>query len=769
MNFLSYSLNGYGNALSFKDVGHEDIEQVEISMKRTNPTFKFRPGDKKLIKSVADHVKNIVDGNGKCKGLSYFKDQYDVPTKTQAEQNTTKEFGQHQTKTHFFLRKLMTIADQNANRNKHGYRYNDPELKMYASYLRMITGPLAYDTIQRNLECALPSLVSVNRYINASGCFMNEGILRTEELRLYLSERLLQPVVVLSEDATRITGRVQYDKRSNQLIGFVLPLNNATGLPIPFKYPARNAEEIFSHFSGINEVATFMNVIMAQPLANVPPFCLTIFGSNNKYTAMDVVQRWNYIVDELTKLGIKVLAISSDSDPRYNKAMRDLSGLGNKSQIDWFSSNAKLQSPFFIQDPTHIGTKMRNFLLSTLYASRTVPFGNYFVDLDHVHTLMEKVSKDQHLLTPSILNPLDRQNFNSVLRVCSERVTILLKDTVKKSDGTYQYLQIMRDIISSFMDPNLPPLQRIRKIWYSVFLIRMWREFIVASEEYTLKENFMSANCYACIELNAHELVKCLLHLREIDRPEFFCPFLFESQACESTFRQFRSFTTTYSTVISCSLKESISRVSKIHLQNQIVESTSTHFVYPRAKKSSPQLIDFKLPTKEEIFNEIQFCKKLAEITAVKFGLIGRKNKNQPCYPCRIKPNNNEAKQQRTKSKPQTSYARAPSYKLKFSDLKNIQLKNYARDVSSDAIDATSSYVEVVCDDGKRVVVKKTSLCWLLGPDCRKMSSDRLLRVRYSISNSTSKSKSKQKLNKHFIRSILKSCDPSKKKYKPKN
>lgn len=664
----------------------------------------------------------------------------------------------------------MATADRNANRNKHGYRYNDPKLNMYATYLRMIAGPLAYETIQKNLECALPALVSVNRYINASGYRMNEGILRTEELQLYLTERSLQPTVVLSEDATRITGRVQYDKRSNQLIGFVLPLNSANGLPIPFKYPARNAEEILNHFSGENEVATFMNVIMAQPLANVPPFCLTIFGSNNKYSSMDVARRWKHIVNELTEIGIKVLVISSDSDPRYNKAMRDLSGLGNKTQIDWFSSNRNLEGPFFVQDPTHIGTKMRNFFLSTLYASRIVPFGKYFVDLGHLHALMENFSKDQHLLTPSTLNPLDRQNFNSVLRICNERVTILLKDAIKNSDGTYQYLQIMRDVISSFIDPNLTPIQRIRKIWYSVFLIRMWREFIVSNKKYTLKENFISANCYVCIELNAHELVKCLLHLREIDRPELFYPHLFESQACESTFRLLRSFTTTYSTVINCSMKESISRVFKIHLQNQIVHSTSSHFVYPRSKKSCTQTSNHKLPTKEEIIKEIQFCKKLAEKTAVKLGLIKKINKNQSCYPCSIKPNV-ESKQQRTKSKPQTLplNARPPPYKLKFTDLKNIQLKNYARDVSSDAIDATSSYVEVVCDDGKRVVVKKTSLCWLLGPDCRKMSSDRLLRVKYSISNPTSKSKSKQKINKHFIRSVQKSCDPSKSKYSQKN
>lgn len=235
--------------MSFKDVEDDDIEQVEIAMQKINPAFKFRPGDKKLIKSTAEHVKNIVDGNGKFTGLSYFNDRNNPPAKS-----PVKKISEHQSRTHYFLSKLMATADRNANRNKHGYRYNDPKLNMYATYLRMIAGPLAYETIQKNLECALPALVSVNRYINASGYRMNEGILRTEELQLYLTERSLQPTVVLSEDATRITGRVQYDKRSNQLIGFVLPLNSANGLPIPFKYPARNAEEILNHFSGENEV-----------------------------------------------------------------------------------------------------------------------------------------------------------------------------------------------------------------------------------------------------------------------------------------------------------------------------------------------------------------------------------------------------------------------------------------------------------------------------------------------------------------------------------
>lgn len=73
--------------MSFKDVEDDDIEQVEIAMQKINPAFKFRPGDKKLIKSTAEHVKNIVDGNGKFTGLSYFNDRNNPPAKSPVKKN----------------------------------------------------------------------------------------------------------------------------------------------------------------------------------------------------------------------------------------------------------------------------------------------------------------------------------------------------------------------------------------------------------------------------------------------------------------------------------------------------------------------------------------------------------------------------------------------------------------------------------------------------------------------------------------------------------
>lgn len=360
---------------------------------------------------------------------------------------------QNKSRTHYVLNKLLVAADKNSSRKKEGFRYDD-DMKIFSSYVRMLTGPLAYETVQKNLPGALPALSSTNRYVRKSNCRLQEGILRCHELYLFLTSRNLPLLVSLSEDATRIVGRVQYDATTNQLVGFVLPISSSNGLPIPFIYQGRDANEIAKHFSGANPIASFVNAVMAQPIPGGPPFCLLLFGSDNRYTSADVANRWKYIAQELEKLNIAVLTISSDSDPKYNSAMRKLSLLGYESNIfegnEWFSCGENLNPPFYIQDMTHIGTKLRNFLLRTTNDSKKLPFGSkYIVDIKHLHKILETLPKDQHLLTAHVLNPADRQNFSSVLRICDKKVSNLIEKNVKNSVGTKKFLEIIRDVIDS--------------------------------------------------------------------------------------------------------------------------------------------------------------------------------------------------------------------------------------------------------------------------------------------------------------------------------
>lgn len=535
-NYFRYC--GFGRAISLKNIDDSAINDMEKFIRedvsnlipidsakedffgpfaRNPKRFVFLPGHRHLIRELSSHVKKVVDRNG----LKYFNtsnkfNETQTESETQSDEKPT-------TRAHLFLNKLMEAANQNASREKGGYRY-EKDVQLFSIYLRLIVGKLAYQTLQANLEAALPSLPTVDRYIRSSHFHIVPGILRTAELLQYLNERNLPKIVSASEDMTRIVGRVQFDSRSNQLYGMVEPINSKTGMPIPFCFPARFAEEIIRHFIN-GTVSAYLNVVMVQPISkNASPFCILLYGSDNKFTAVDVKKRWKYIDNELNKVGISVLSISSDSDPRYNAAMRDLSTLGENScgVAKWFSCNQNVTAPFYVQDMTHIITKMRNFILRTLWASKQVPFGNRTIDIAHVYVLLYKYSKDKHLLTESVLNPNDRQNFSSAQKLCSLKVTDLLNIGVDRAEATSLYLEMMRNIMNAFMDTKLTPIERIRAIWYPVFIMRIWRQFIENSWQLTLKDKFMTTNCYCCIELNAHALIFLIIHLKEINRADLF-------------------------------------------------------------------------------------------------------------------------------------------------------------------------------------------------------------------------------------------------------
>lgn len=696
---------------------------------------------------MVKYVNEIIERDGLKQALHHFTLKTDQDKKNARETATDSCNGNEKIeiqcqpgRTHFFLNKLISTANQNANREKGGYRY-DWDIKSYATYLRTLAGPQAYDTLQKNLECALPSLSSTNRYIQSSNFKIFEGVLRSEQLLIYLEERNLPLVVSLSEDATRIVGKVQYHSSLNQIVGFTLPTNAENGMPIPFAFPARNADEIIQYFSDKNSVSSLINIIMAQPISKAPPFCLLLFGSDNKYKADDVSKRWKYITNELSKVNIKVLTISSDSDPKYNAAMRELSNLGSETSksVHYFSCGQNENSPFFVQDTVHIITKLRNFFLRTSWNKKQLPFGNKFIKLEHLYELLDKFPKDQHRLTASILNPIDKQNFPSAQRMCDSKVISLLKDNVKDSEATIQYLQMMNNILESYMDPDLTPLERIRKIWYSVFIIRIWRQFIVSHKKYVLKDNFLTLNCFTCIELNAHSMVRIVLFLKKNNMSAFFLPDLFESQPCESMFRQFRSLTTTYSTVTNCTVKEATSRISKIQLLNEITHNTTSHFVYPRYIKNrdTETRNNFELPTAKEIFHEITKCEIDAIATAKKFKLITIAE-NKKKYVCKINPFKPKINNVFTGQNLQPNII-IDKHMFKQSYFKNIQLKDFSGKINPDEINENDPYVQVQCDENKKVIVKKTSLCWLLATDTRKLSSDRLYRVKLSTKSKISK------------------------------
>lgn len=137
-------------------------------------------------------------------------------------------------------------------------------------------------------------------YINQNKSQIVEGELRIKELLHYLETLKLEKCVWLSEDATGIVAKVEFDPKSNQMIGLVLPTDSTTGMPIPFSYMASNESEIYSNMK--SSTSTNVYLVMAQPLMkNIPAFVLQLFGSDNKFTTQNVLRRWQHIRSELER------------------------------------------------------------------------------------------------------------------------------------------------------------------------------------------------------------------------------------------------------------------------------------------------------------------------------------------------------------------------------------------------------------------------------------------------------------------------------------
>lgn len=534
-------------------------------------------------------------------------------------------------------------------------------------------------------------------------------------------------------------------------------------MPIPLMYKARNTEEIVRHFTNRISTASFENTVMAKPVGdeynNAPPFCLLVFGSDGKYGAEDVSNRWKFISNQLKQLNITDITFSSDGDPKYNSAMRKNSLLGCESRefngIHWFKCGDGLKFPFYTQDSIHIGTKWRNRFLKTINDPHMLPFGKkFFVQIAHIQQLLDHpdITKDKHQITPTTLDPNDRQNFDSVTRICSPEVSALLEKYVENSSGTIKFLELLRNFLEAYRNQSLEPLERVSKFWYSMFVVRLWKQFILKSKNYTLKNNFLTSNCFSCLEQNAHSLILIIRYLKTTNQPHLSKPWLFSSQACEGFYRQIRSFSTCYSTVTNCTVKEILERIHKIQLQCDISDDTSTNFIFPNRLKTcnSFKTSDFVLPTDAEIFEVIEKSKLQAIEDAIKFGFVSnRRNIN---LNCNIPPHGTIFKKSKESDEEEYDSDEAiEASMLVLSQLRKVNLPNYAEKFHDIEIDESSSYPEVF--GGRRIVLKKSSLCWLLRKNETKLSSDRIQRVKngFNIKKTRKRSIKKNKFKKKIL------------------
>lgn len=532
-----------------------------------------------------------------------------------------------------------------------------------------------------------------------------EGEVRSEELAHYLQSVGAPKSVWISEDATSIVPKVNYDVVTSQLVGLVLPIDKNTGCPITQSFMARTETEIIDNMKKEKSISAY--VVMAQPLdERLPPFMLQIYGTNNTFTGEDVSNRWKYYEKDLAKYGISVAGYSSDADSKLLSVMcqRTMSGEAH-----------------VVQDSIHVATKGRNRLLNP---NVQLKMGNSKISVEHLKTLMKIVPKSIHGLTLHDVCPNDRQNFGSFEKIIEPRVLNSLKVNVPDSQATIKYLNLFHDIISSYMDHNLDPIERIIRIWRSVYFCRIWRESTIRSKYHKLAKNFIASPTYKCIEINARNLIELIRKFRDNNTSQSFIPPLFQSQTCEKSFRQFRSMGTTNFTRINFSVLELLYMVGRVEVQNEILhfKLLNENIVFPKLEVDTRRTKICNLPSENDISNALQVARKTAIEEASKFGLSLDESllENYP-LPCRLSPNYDESEEEIINDE----------FDGEIDEIENIEIQilNDVHMVDVEKANENQHFIEVNSENGSKKIIRKSSLVWLLSEKGAKLSNDRLKRV----------------------------------------
>lgn len=386
---------------------------------------------------------------------------------------------------------------------------------------------------------------------------------------------------------------------------------------------------------------------------------------------------------------------SSDGDPRLLSAMCHQVAKDNDDVTN------------YTQDMTHVATKLRNRLLR----SKEMVMGRKNVSIKPLMSLLEHVQKSVHGITKSDICPQDRQNFGAYMKITNNRVIDALKKSIPDSDAIVHFLTMCHNITSSYLDHEIAPLERVFRIFRSIYFLRMWRNDLIQSSRYNLQDNFITNNAYNCIELNGRCMLNLINQLRNQGSEHFFLLPLFDSQTCENMFRLLRSMGTVKFTKINFSLYDVFHMTNRLEIQNDIAyNKLNDNVTFPVNHKRQKKTKLFDLPTESEIENTLAKAKEAAVVDAVSMGICPE-IVDYFDFHTRINVNDIE-------------------------DDLDIDEENHDEILDEDNLIEEAAYTEetayttIVDENDKEVLVRKSTLVWMLTEPSVSLSKDRLRRVR---------------------------------------
>jgi len=234
--------------------------------------------------------------------------------------------------TDFSIDFLSNWMSNIASTSKNSFRYSQP-VKDFAASVYILGGSNLFQFLRLNIPGSIPNLTSIRSMLSSSKYQFIEG-----EFQFSRFLELVQPLsckyAFCGEDSTAVIPKVSYDASSNSFVGFTLPLKN--GFPNCQFYSTSSLDELESWHNEVDK-SSLLNIHVIQALTSsnqhtLSPFLLSAYGTNNRYTADDILNRWSKIFDVFMGQNIRILGFSTDADQKNLKAMRNSMGFFTKDQ-----------------------------------------------------------------------------------------------------------------------------------------------------------------------------------------------------------------------------------------------------------------------------------------------------------------------------------------------------------------------------------------------------------------------------------------------------
>lgn len=379
----------------------------------------------------------------------------------------------------------------------------------------------------------------------------------------------------------------------------------------------------------------------------------------------------------------------------------------------------------FLQDVVHSALKFRNRLLTP---GIILPMGNNVASVAHLKMLIHKIGKGDHGLVMKDVCADDRQNYDALKKIMKPEVSEALAKHIIDSNATVMYIKLCFEISSSLYEDNVSPLDRIYRIWHANFFLRAWRNWLQKTESHTekdkrynLADNFLTRNCYACVEIKANNLISIIQTFRDKNLPNLFLPTLFNSQPCEEYFRQLRSMGTINFTKINFTLLEVFHLVSRVELLNECIYFKLKNFdvSFPRNKINDIGLNRFVLPSNDEMKCSILRAEIDALADAARLGMLVDSNEVQHCELEDVDVFTNKRKRAKCDIDIEIENENSNKYLI----------DSYAECKPPEKLQTSNAFIEIETENGKKKVLRTSTLLWLLSESNGNLSNDRLQRV----------------------------------------